>query len=196
MAQEDSNQNQTINPENVTETSNQSQGEQDPVQNTVGSTHEEELHPKEEGISYEQLKDQLLRTMAEFENYKKRSEREVKDMAKYAVSGFAKDMVSVSDNLSRALLAVPEDQRENSPLMKSLCEGVRMTEAELLKVFNKNGIVKIDPLNEPFNHNEHQAIMEVDEPSAKPGDVVEVLQSGYKIHDRLLRPAMVKVAKA
>jgi molecular chaperone GrpE len=142
-----------------------------------------------------ELKEKLLRTMAEFENYKKRSERELQDMAKYAMTHFAKDLLPVADNFARALEAIPQESLQESNLLKGIYEGVKMTEAELEKAFKKHQVIKVSPLNEPFDHNFHQAIMEVEESGKESGTVVEVLQSGYKIHDRLLRPAMVKVAK-
>ena len=142
-----------------------------------------------------ELKDQLLRTLAEFDNYKKRSEREMSDMAKYSITNFAKDLLGVADNFGRALDAMPSDTSNESPLIKSLADGIKMTESELSKAFKKHGVEKIDPLNQPFDHNLHQAIMEVEVDGVEAGAVTEVLQSGYKLHDRLLRPAMVKVAK-
>jgi molecular chaperone GrpE len=142
-----------------------------------------------------ELKDQLLRTLAEFDNYKKRSEREMSDMAKYSITNFAKDLLGVADNFGRALDAMPSDISNESQLIKSLADGIKMTESELGKAFKKHGVEKIDPLNQSFDHNLHQAIMEVEVDGVEAGTVTEVLQSGYKLHDRLLRPAMVKVAK-
>ena len=164
-------------------------------QNDSKQQQEESPNGDDSQKKLEEMKDQLLRTMAEFENYKKRSEREISDMAKYSVTNFAKDMLIVSDNFNRALDAIPAQENQDNPLIKSLAEGIKMTENELAKAFKKHGIEKIDPLDKPFDHNYHQAIMEVDVEGTESGSVVEVLQSGYKIHDRLLRPAMVKVAK-
>lgn len=148
-----------------------------------------------ENTEVAELKDQLLRTLAEFENYKKRSERELQDMAKYAMTNFAKDLLPVADNFARALESVPQEALAETPLLKGIFEGIKMTEAELEKALKKHHVVKVTPLNEPFDHNAHQAIMEVEGTDKDSGTVVEVLQAGYKMHDRLLRPAMVKVAK-
>lgn len=141
------------------------------------------------------MKDQLLRSLADMENLKKRSEREVRDMAKYAITEFARDLLSISDNLRRALDTVKEEKQVTDELLNSLVEGVKLTEKELLKAFQKHGIEKIEPKGEKFDHNYHQAIFEVDHDSLASGMVAEVMQPGYKLHDRLLRPAMVGVTK-
>jgi molecular chaperone GrpE len=139
-------------------------------------------------------RDRLLRALAETENVRRRFQRERDDAQKYAVSGFAKDLLSAADNLRRALDAMPEaeipDQRT-----RSLLDGVAATERELLAAFERHGLVRIDPMGEPFDHNFHQAIFEAERPDLPAGTVVEVLQPGYVLHDRLLRPAMVGVAK-
>lgn len=141
-----------------------------------------------------QLKDQLLRALAEVENTRRRAQREVEDARKYAIASFAKDVLTVADNLGRALTAVPEDTGDNEDL-KALIDGVSLTERELLSVMERHRIRKIEPKGEKFDHNFHQAMFEVEAPDAEPGTVVEVAQPGYVIGDRLLRPAMVGVAK-
>ena len=141
------------------------------------------------------LKDQLMRSVAETENLRKRTERELADARKYAVTGFARDMVNVVENLQLALQNIPAEDRKNNDKIDNLAQGVEMTYNELLRVFEGNGIVRIDPKGEPFNHNHHQAVAQVEDPDATPGTVTQVLQAGYIIHDRLLRPAMVTVAK-
>ena len=113
-------------------------------------------------------------------------------MAKYSITNFAKDLLGVADNFGRALDAMPSDTSNESALIKSLAEGIKMTESELSKAFKKHGVEKIDPLNQPFDHNLHQAIMEVEVEGVKAGVVTEVLQSGYKIHDRLLGQQWLK----
>lgn len=143
----------------------------------------------------ETLKDQLLRTVAELENYRKRAEREREETSKYAISGFARDLLSVADNLRRALESVPETHDEPEKLLKSLTEGVEITEKELLSAFKKHAVEKIDPLGQPFDHHAHQAMFELEDQDQPPGTVVHVLQAGYQIHGRLLRPALVGVAK-
>lgn len=143
-----------------------------------------------------QLKDQLLRAVAEMENIRKRSERDVQDARKYAVTGFARDLVNVLENLQLALLNIPAEDRQADAKLNTLAEGVEMTANELMRVFETQGIKRVAPQGEKFDHNFHQAIAQVEDASKEPGTVVQVLQAGYVIHDRLLRPAMVTVAKA
>lgn len=152
---------------------------------------------REEDIQAEvdKLKDQLLRTMAELDNYRKRAEREREEMAKFAITGFARDLLTVPDNLRRALESVPVDHEKPEELLKTLLEGVEITEKELLTVFKKHGIEKIEPLGKPFDHHLHQAMFELDDPDQPAGTVVHVLQPGYTLNGRLLRPALVGVAK-
>lgn len=157
----------------------------------------EEIVSKEKELEEEvgKLKDQLLRTLADLENYRKRSEREREEMAKFAISGFARELLSVSDNLRRAIESVPEEHTDPEKLLKSLLEGVSITENELLAAFKKHHIEKIEPLDQPFDHQFHQAMFEVEDTDKPAGTIVHVLQPGYKLHGRLLRPAMVGVAK-
>lgn len=140
------------------------------------------------------LKDQALRALADAENTRRRAEREVGDMSKYAVSSFARDLVSVIENLQRAVESIPDDLKQSQPAVGNLAIGVEMTLKELLGIFERQGIKRIDPLGQKFDHNFHQAVAQIDTPDAEPGTVVQVLQAGYIIHDRLLRPAMVGVA--
>lgn len=140
------------------------------------------------------LKDRLLRAVAETENTRKRAQRDVEETAKYAVTPLARDLVNVAENLQRALDTIPAAQRAANPLLKSLGDGVEMTLKELLATFEKHGIHRVDPLGEKFDHNYHQAVIQVESPE-EAGTIVQVLQAGYVIHDRLLRPAMVGVAK-
>jgi len=139
-------------------------------------------------------KDRLLRALAETENVRRRTQREREDASKYAVSGFAKDLLSAADNLRRALESLPESEVRDERT-RNLLAGVAATERELLSVFERHGIKRIDPQGERFDHNFHQAIFEAERPDEPSGTIVEVLQPGYVIHDRLLRPAMVGVAK-
>jgi len=141
------------------------------------------------------LKDQLLRAVAETENVRRRAEREREEMAKYAVAGFARDVLTVADNLARALESVPEEAREADERLRNLCDGVEMTRRELDAILERHKIHRIEPMGQPFDHNYHQAMFEVEDTDAPPGTVVNVMQSGYLLHDRLLRPAMVGVAK-
>jgi molecular chaperone GrpE len=139
-------------------------------------------------------KDHLLRALAETENVRRRAQREREDAAKYAVAGFAKELLSVADNLRRALDSLPEAEAGDERT-RSLLAGVEATERELMSVFERHGIRRIDPAGERFDHNLHQAIFEAERPGKRGGMVIEVLQPGYVLHDRLLRPAMVGVAK-
>ena len=140
-------------------------------------------------------KDRLLRALAETENVRRRLQRERDDAQRYAVGGFAKDLLSAVDNLRRALDAMPESEVKDVRT-QSLRDGVAATERELLAAFERHGLRRIDPKGERFDHNLHQAIFEAEREGAAPGTVIEVLQPGYVLHDRLLRPAMVGVAKA
>jgi len=142
------------------------------------------------------LKDRLLRAVAEMENLRKRSERDVKDARQYAIANFARDMLTATDNLSRALMTMPQEAREEAEgTFKSLIEGVEMTEREMIRLLEKNGITKIEPKGEKFDPHFHQAMFEVPNPDAVEGTVTEVVQAGYVIGERVLRPAMVGVAK-
>lgn len=139
------------------------------------------------------LKDNLLRARAETENVRRRADKDKADAGKYAVTGFARDMLNVSDNLRRALDAQPD---EISDEMKGFVEGVAMTESELLNTMERYGITKVEPeVGEKFDHKFHQAMFEVPTEELAPGSVMQVVAPGYVIKDRLLRPAMVGVAK-
>lgn len=142
------------------------------------------------------LRDQALRAMAEAENVRKRMQREMEDSTKFAVTKFARDMLSVADNLSRALQALPADRDSLDPAVKSVIEGIEATERELQAIFERNGIKKIEPVGQPFNPEYHQAVMEVPTNEHPPGTVALMMMPGYLLKERLLRPAMVGVAKA
>jgi molecular chaperone GrpE len=142
-----------------------------------------------------ELKDRALRTLAEMENLRKRTEREVADARAYAVSAFARDLLSVADNLGRALGAVPEGDAEH-PALKALAEGVAMTGREMETTLAKHGVTKVEPRpGDRFDPNLHQAMFEVPDPSVPTGTVVQVAAPGFTISGRLLRPAMVGVSK-
>jgi molecular chaperone GrpE len=142
-----------------------------------------------------ELKDQLLRALAEVENVRRRGQRERDDASKYAITNFAREIVTVVDNLRRAIEAVPAEARATDENLKNLLTGVELTERTLLAALERFGVKRIDPLGEKFDHNLHQAMMQVDDPTRPAGTVVQVMQSGYVLHDRLLRPAMVAVSK-
>jgi molecular chaperone GrpE len=143
-----------------------------------------------------ELRDKILRTLADMENLRKRTTREVADARAYGISGFARDVLDIADNLQRALDAVPADTRAAADLgVKSLIEGVELTERSLLNTLEKNGVKKFDPSGEKFDPNFQQAMYEVPDPSVPAGTVVQVVQAGYMIGERVLRPALVAVAK-
>jgi molecular chaperone GrpE len=143
-----------------------------------------------------ELKNQVLRTLADMENLRRRTEREVKDAGQYAIAAFARDVLSVGDNLSRALAAFPAEQRASAdPAVVSLVEGVELTERELVKALERHKVRKIEPKGERFDPNFHQAMFEVPNPDIASGTVVEVIQAGYVIGERVLRPALVGIAK-
>jgi molecular chaperone GrpE len=139
------------------------------------------------------LKDQLLRALADAENTRRRSRKEIEDSGKYAVTNFAKEMLVVADNFRRALDAVPQDTQD--PALKNLIVGIEATERQLLSAFERFGIKKLDPMGQIFDPHLHQVMAEVQDPSQPTGTVVQVLQAGYTIQDRLLREALVAVAK-
>jgi molecular chaperone GrpE len=141
-------------------------------------------------------RDKMLRTLAEMENLRKRTAREVSDARTYGISGFARDVLDIADNLQRALDAVPAEARAAAdPGLKALIEGVELTERSLHNALEKNGVRKFDPAGEKFDPNVHQAMYEVPDPSVPVGTIAQVIQSGYMIGDRVLRPALVGVAK-
>jgi molecular chaperone GrpE len=141
-------------------------------------------------------RDKMLRTLAEMENLRKRTTREVADARTYAISGFARDVLDIADNLQRALDAVPAEARAAAdPGLKALIEGVELTERSLHNALEKNGVRRFDPAGEKFDPNIHQAMYEVPDPSVPAGTIAQVIQSGYMIGERVLRPALVAVAK-
>jgi molecular chaperone GrpE len=143
------------------------------------------------------LKDRLLRTAADMDNLRKRAEREKAEATLYAATNFARDLLSVTDNMGRALAAVTQEQREAADeITRNLLAGVELTEKELLNVFQRHGIRKVDTVGQKFDPNLHQALFEVPTAEHPPGTVVQEMQSGFAIGERCLRPAMVGVAKA
>ncbi|MBO38588.1 MAG: nucleotide exchange factor GrpE, partial [Rhodospirillaceae bacterium] len=142
------------------------------------------------------LKDKLLRSLADNENTIRRAKREREDTAKYAAANFARDMLTVADNLHRALDAAPESLSEGDDQTKGFLEGIDLTSRELLSVLERHGIKKISPVGEKFNHDRHEALFEVPTSDMEPGMVVQVIEDGFIIHDRLLRAAKVGVSKA
>ncbi len=143
-----------------------------------------------------EMKDKLLRTLADMENLRRRTEKEVADARAYAVTAFARDMLTVADNIHRALDSVPAEARAAMDgALKALVEGIELTERDLLKTMERHGVRKLSPEGEKFDPNLHQAMFEVPNPEVPSGQVVQVVQDGYVIGERVLRPAMVGVAK-
>lgn len=163
---------------------------------------ENELDPLEQEVvslreEVAAAKDRLLRFAAEAENTKKRLEREKAEATLYAASNFAKDLLGVADSLSRTLAAVPPEERDIiDDVMKKFLEGIEMTERELLNVFQRHNLRKLETVGEKFDPNFHQALFEVPTSEKPPGTVMQEIQSGYVVGERCLRPALVGVAKA
>ena len=164
-----------------------------------GSSEEEPSAGLEEALAslrgdLERAQQDVLYARAETQNVRRRMEKDVADARSYAATGFARDILSVADNLARAVDAIPDDLREDSKF-KGLVAGIQATQRELEKVFAQHGISRIAAVGLPLDPNQHQAMMEVPTDEAEPGMVVQEMQSGYMIRDRLLRPAMVGVAR-
>jgi len=143
----------------------------------------------------DELRDQLLRTLADNENLRRRTEREVASAKKYGAMGFARDLMASVDNLDKAIDLIPENKDELDETLKNILVGVEMTGREVASVLERHNISKISPDGEKFDYNLHQAMFEVPTDEVEPGIVMQVVQSGYQLHDRLLRPAMVGVSK-
>lgn len=158
---------------------------------------EQELDPMQVLMAeVAELKDQRLRMAAEMENLRRRTAREIKDAKSYAIAGFARDMLQVSDNLQRALAAVPEQaEAASDDGLKTLVEGVELTERAMLSTLERHGVRKLEPMGQKFDPNFHQAMYEVPNTDVPNNTVVDVVQPGYVIGDRMLRPAMVGVSK-
>jgi molecular chaperone GrpE len=163
--------------------------------------------PKEEGeveeisremqleLEVKKLKDQLLRSLAEQDNTRRIAKRDVEAAKNFAVSSFAKSLLDTSDNLTRALAAVPEEEKEKNPVLATLYEGIQMTDVGLIKAFEKNGLIKFGEVGEPFDPNKHEALFEYPNPEQEPGTIGQVMKSGFVLNDRVLRPAEVGVIK-
>jgi molecular chaperone GrpE len=140
-------------------------------------------------------KDRYMRTFAEMENIRKRTEREKADIRKYAISDFARDVLGLGDNIQRAIAAVPAEAAEQDPHLKSFRDGIELLERELVQMLERHGVTRLDPKGQRFDPNQHQAVMEMERPDLPAGSIAEVFQAGYTIGERVLRPAMVAVAK-
>jgi molecular chaperone GrpE len=174
---------------------------EDQVEQTAGQTIDLNIEDILDPVSTlqaerDELKDQMLRAVAEADNTRRRAERDVAQARKYGHTGFARDLISVVENLSRAVEVLPEQRDDLDETMKNLVIGVEMISREMASILERHGITRILPMGEKFDHNKHQAMFEVPTNDAEPGVVVQVAQSGWMLHDRLLSPAMVGVAKA
>lgn len=178
-------------PEKPTEEAPAPESPHVPAEASKENQLQEQIDRLQEDLA--RARDQWMRAVAETENIRKRSQREQEETARYAVTSFARDMVSVLENLKRAAESIPAEAREG--VLKTLSEGVDLTLKELLGIFERHGIARIDPINQKFDHNLHQAVTQIERSDVPPGTVVQVVQAGYVIHDRLLRPAMVAVSK-
>ena len=163
----------------------------------AGKPVDAEEAPEERDYEAEiaELNDRLLRALAETENVRRRGQRDREETAKFAITGFARDVLPVADNLRRALEALPEDTGDNDAL-SSLVGGIELTERELAAIFQRHGVEKIDPAGEKFDHNLHEAMFEIPTADAEPGTVMQVVETGYVLNGRLLRAARVGIAKA
>ena len=176
------------------ETSTQSESDSEPESSESESEELSELELENQELKAKN--EQILLHMADFENRAKRAEQQVKDVRQFAITGFAKDMLAVADNLGRALEAVTgEGNEESDANLNALIEGVQMTQNELHNQLSKHGVVQIDPTGEKFDPNFHQAMFEVPNSESPNNTVISVQQKGYKIGDRILRPALVGVSK-
>ena len=182
-------------PEDLTETQDENLDEN--IDNEKEESSEEEIAQTDDDKSKEEiktLKEEKIRVLAEMENLRKRLDREKIDSIKYGSVNFARDILSPIDNLERALSAInKEDDHPQS--IKNLIEGLLMVKKEILNALEKNGITKIDSVNKKFDPNLHQAMMEIEDDNLDEGVVIQEIQTGYMMHDRLLRPAMVGVSK-
>lgn len=152
-----------------------------------------ELDQKTEELK--QKHDQYVRAAAETENVRRRLEKEKEEMARYAITKFAKDVLSIGDNFQRAISAVPKEAIDTDPALKTLLDGVVLAERDFRAVLERHGVKMIDPAGKPFDPHQHQAVMEQDDPGVPTGTVLQVFQVGYMIDDRCLRPAMVVVSR-
>ncbi len=177
----------------MTEATPKPEPEEQPVENTETPEADSQVADLQKQLAT--ANDKMLRALAEAQNVRHRAERERDDMRKYAVTEFARDLLAVSDNLRRALSAITPEQCEKIPELKNIFVGVEMTERELLRVFESKGIKKIEPLGQKFDPNLHEVMFESDTPGKEPGTIVQIIEPGYTIHDRLLRPARVGVSK-
>jgi molecular chaperone GrpE len=180
---EESDDTEELNKENTTE---------NPSESDTPISDEDIILKLNEEIS--DLKDQRLRAIAELENFRKRAEKDQSDALKYGVTNFAKEIINIKDNIERAQSSISEEVRTNEAV-KSVVEGLDLIAQATVSTFEKIGIKKVESINQKFDHNLHQAMMEIEKDEVEPGTIVQEILPGYTLHDRLLRPAMVGVSK-
>lgn len=192
MSEENNNKLEEQDLENPTSEKEEQVSEESKDQEETEISPEELIEKLNEEIT--NLKDQRLRAIAELENFRKRAEKDQSDALKYGISNFAKEIINIRDNIERAQSSI-SDEAKNNEAIKSVIEGIDLIAQSVVSTFEKIGIKKIESLNEKFDHNLHQAMMEIENEELEPGTIVQELIPGYTLHDRLLRPAMVGVSK-
>jgi molecular chaperone GrpE len=192
MSEENNNKLEEQDLENPTSEKEEQVSEEPKDQEETEISSEDLIEKLNEEIT--SLKDQRLRAIAELENFRKRAEKDQSDALKYGISNFAKEIINIRDNIERAQSSI-SDEAKNNEAIKSVIEGIDLIAQSVVSTFEKIGIKKIESLNEKFDHNLHQAMMEIENEELEPGTIVQELIPGYTLHDRLLRPAMVGVSK-
>jgi molecular chaperone GrpE len=192
MSEENNNKLEEQDLENPTSEKEEQVSEEPKDQEEAETSPEDLIEKLNEEITG--LKDQRLRAIAELENFRKRAEKDQSDALKYGISNFAKEIINIRDNIERAQSSI-SDEAKNNEAIKSVIEGIDLIAQSVVSTFEKIGIKKIESLNEKFDHNLHQAMMEIENEELEPGTIVQELIPGYTLHDRLLRPAMVGVSK-
>ena len=192
MSEENNNKLEEQDLENPTSEKEEQVSEESKDQEEAEISPEDLIEKLNEEIT--SLKDQRLRAIAELENFRKRAEKDQSDALKYGISNFAKEIINIRDNIERAQSSISEEAKNNEAI-KSVIEGIDLIAQSVVSTFEKIGIKKIESLNEKFDHNLHQAMMEIENEELEPGTIVQELIPGYTLHDRLLRPAMVGVSK-
>ena len=165
---------------------------ENPIESDTPISDEDIILKLNEEIS--DLKDQRLRAIAELENFRKRAEKDQSDALKYGVTNFAKEIINIKDNIERAQSSISDEVKTNEAV-KSVVEGLDLIAQATVSTFEKIGIKKVESINQKFDHNLHQAMMEIEKDEIEPGTIVQEILPGYTLHDRLLRPAMVGVSK-
>ena len=190
---------------NLEEENNQTDNDLENEKNNQDATTEDDLKKDEKeptpeeliiklNTQIEELKDQRLRSIAELENYRKRSEKDQADALKYGIANFAKEVVSIRDNIERANASIVDELKQEEKI-KPVIEGLDLIQQSIISVLDRFGIKKIEAMDQKFDHNLHQAMIEIERDDCEPGIVVQELIPGYTLHDRLLRPSMVGVSK-